>query len=148
MKITFSFFLIFYVFKHGQDARVGTTTGVSASDRAKTVLALSSPSSKPEDFRRPGHVFPLKYRNGGVLRRVGHTEASVDLVMLAGLSPISLLSAILDRENGSIATIASLRNLALEREIPIVSITDLIRLKLIFNSLIESIMIDATDVRD
>nr|TKS07941.1 hypothetical protein D5086_0000105910 [Populus alba] len=61
------------------DAKSGTCTGVSASDRAKIVLALSSPKTKPEDFRRPGHVFPLKYRNGGVLRRAGHTEASVDL---------------------------------------------------------------------
>ncbi|KAJ6994394.1 hypothetical protein NC653_017274 [Populus alba x Populus x berolinensis] len=69
------------------DAKSGTCTGVSASDRAKTVLALSSPETKPEDFRRPGHVFPLKYRNGGVLRRAGHTEAYVDLVMLAGLPP-------------------------------------------------------------
>ncbi|KAK9186080.1 hypothetical protein WN943_026441 [Citrus x changshan-huyou] len=63
------------------DAKFGTTTGVSASDRAKTVLALSSPDSKPENFRRPGHVFPLKYRNGGVLRRASHTEASVDLLV-------------------------------------------------------------------
>ncbi|KAL3582143.1 hypothetical protein D5086_016475 [Populus alba] len=78
------------------DAKSGTCTGVSASDRAKTVLALSSPETKPEDFRRPGHVFPLKYRNGGVLRRAGHTEAYVDLVMLAGLPPVSVLSAIID----------------------------------------------------
>ncbi|KAL2899118.1 Monofunctional riboflavin biosynthesis protein RIBA 3 chloroplastic [Bienertia sinuspersici] len=63
------------------DAKVGTTTGVSASDRAITIATLASPDSKPEDFIRPGHVFPLKYRNGGVLRRAGHTEASVDLVM-------------------------------------------------------------------
>ncbi|XP_073263479.1 monofunctional riboflavin biosynthesis protein RIBA 3, chloroplastic-like [Populus alba] len=83
------------------DAKSGTCTGVSASDRAKTVLALSSPETKPEDFRRPGHVFPLKYRNGGVLRRAGHTEAYVDLVMLAGLPPVSVLSAIIDPD-GSI----------------------------------------------
>ncbi|XP_034929583.1 monofunctional riboflavin biosynthesis protein RIBA 3, chloroplastic [Populus alba] len=85
------------------DAKSGTCTGVSASDRAKTVLALSSPETKPEDFRRPGHVFPLKYRNGGVLRRAGHTEASVDLVMLAGLPPVFVLSAIIDPEDDSIA---------------------------------------------
>ncbi|CAK7331648.1 unnamed protein product [Dovyalis caffra] len=109
------------------DVKSGTSIGVSASDRAKTVLALSSPDSKPEDFRRPGHVFPLKYRNGGVLRRAGHTEASVDLVMLAGLPPISVLSAIIDPEDGSIASLADLRKLALEHNIPIVSITDLIR---------------------
>lgn len=109
------------------DAKVGTSTGVSASDRAKTVLALSSPQSRPGDLRRPGHVFPLKYRNGGVLRRVGHTEASVDLVTLAGLQPVSTLSALVDAEDGSMASLASLKKLALDYSIPIVSITDLIR---------------------
>ncbi|XP_052187619.1 monofunctional riboflavin biosynthesis protein RIBA 3, chloroplastic isoform X1 [Diospyros lotus] len=109
------------------DAKAGTSTGVSASDRAKTVRALSSPDSKPEDFRRPGHVFPLKYRNGGVLRRAGHTEASVDLVMLAGLLPVSVLSAVIDADNGSMSSLPNLRKLALEHSIPIVSITDLIR---------------------
>ncbi|KAM7496595.1 hypothetical protein LguiA_021009 [Lonicera macranthoides] len=109
------------------DAKAGTSTGVSALDRAKTILALSSPNSRPEDFRRPGHVFPLKYRNGGVLRRAGHTEASVDLVMLAGLQPISVLSAIVDPDDGSMASLPNLRKLALEHNIPFVSITDLIR---------------------
>jgi 3,4-dihydroxy 2-butanone 4-phosphate synthase/GTP cyclohydrolase II len=112
---------------HVQDAKTGTSAGVSASDRAKTVLGLSSPQSKPEDFRRPGHVFPLKYRNGGVLRRAGHTEASVDLVSLAGLRPVSVLSVIVDADDGSIASLPSLRKLALDHSIPIVSITDLIR---------------------
>lgn len=91
------------------------------------MLALSSPDSKPEDFRRPGHVFPLKYRNGGVLRRAGHTEASVDLVVLAGLRPMSVLSAIVDADDGSMSSLADLRKLALEYSIPMVSITDLIR---------------------
>ncbi|EXC35068.1 Riboflavin biosynthesis protein ribBA [Morus notabilis] len=109
------------------DAKSGTSTGVSASDRAKTVLALSSPDSRPGDFRRPGHVFPLKYRNGGVLRRAGHTEASIDLVVLAGLRPMSVLSVILDADDGSMSSLADLRKLALEYIIPIVSITDLIR---------------------
>ncbi|KAM1148891.1 hypothetical protein ACFX2B_029248 [Malus domestica] len=109
------------------DAKVGTSTGVSAADRAKTVAALSSNESKPEDFRRPGHVFPLKYRNGGVLRRAGHTEASVDLVVLAGLRPVSVLSAVVDADDGSMASLSNLRTLSLEHSIPIVSITDLIR---------------------
>lgn len=109
------------------DAKSGSSTGVSAFDRARTVLALSSPESKPEDFRRPGHVFPLKYRNGGVLRRAGHTEASVDLVMLAGLRPVSLLTAVMDAEDGSMASLPSLRKLALQYSLPVVSITDLIR---------------------
>ncbi|KAF7805505.1 monofunctional riboflavin biosynthesis protein RIBA 3, chloroplastic [Senna tora] len=109
------------------DAKFGTSTGVSAADRAKTVVALSCVDSKPEDFRRPGHVFPLKYRNGGVLRRAGHTEASVDLVALAGLRPVSVLSTLVDQNDGSMASLPTLRNLALEHNIPIVSITDLIR---------------------
>ncbi|KAK9123549.1 hypothetical protein Sjap_013151 [Stephania japonica] len=109
------------------DAKVGVSTGVSAADRAKTVLALSSPNSEPEDFRRPGHVFPLKYRNGGVLRRAGHTEASVDLVSLAGLLSVSVLSTIVDDGDGSIARLPYLRKLALEHSLPIVSITDIIR---------------------
>lgn len=109
------------------DAKSGSSTGVSAFDRASTVLALSSPESKPEDFRKPGHVFPLKYRNGGVLRRAGHTEASVDLVMLTGLRPVSLLTAVMDAEDGSMASLPSLRKLALQYSLPVVSITDLIR---------------------
>ncbi|KAK9101249.1 hypothetical protein Scep_024679 [Stephania cephalantha] len=109
------------------DAKVGVSTGVSAADRAKTVLALSSPNSEPEDFRRPGHVFPLKYRNGGVLRRAGHTEASVDLASLAGLPSVSVLSTIVDAGDGSIARLPYLRKLALEYSLPIVSITDIIR---------------------
>ncbi|KAM6577911.1 hypothetical protein CsatB_029748 [Cannabis sativa] len=119
------------------DAKAGTSTGVSASDRAKTVLTLSSPDSKPEDFRRPGHVFPLKYRNGGVLRRAGHTEASVDLVALAGLRPMSVLSSLVDSEHGSMASLADLRKLALEYSIPMVSITDLIRYKRKRENLVE-----------
>lgn len=72
-------------------------------------------------------MFPLKYRNGGVLRRAGHTEASVDLTMLAGLPPISVLSSVVDAEDGSLASMSSLRKLAPDHSIPIVSITDLIR---------------------
>lgn len=96
-------------------------------DRAKTILALASSGSRPESFRRPGHVFPLKYRNGGVLRRAGHTEASVDLVKLAGLDPCSVLSTIVNPEDGSIAPLSLLRKLALDHDIPLVLITDLIR---------------------
>ncbi|GKV07236.1 hypothetical protein SLEP1_g19035 [Rubroshorea leprosula] len=109
------------------DAKIDTTTGVSASDRARTVLALSSTRSKPGNFRRPGHVFPLKYGNGGVLRKAGHTEASVDLMLQAGLRPVSVLSVIVDPKDGSITSLAILRKLALEDSLPVVSITDLIR---------------------
>lgn len=83
--------------------------------------------SKSEDFRKPGHVFPLKYRNGGVLRRAGHTEASVDLVALAGLPSFSVLTTLVDVEDGNITSLPNLKSLALEYNLPIVSITDLIR---------------------
>ncbi|KAL3729903.1 hypothetical protein ACJRO7_026972 [Eucalyptus globulus] len=84
------------------DAKHGTTTCVSARDSATTVLALASRDSKPEDFNRPGHIFPLKYRKGGVLKRAGHPEASVDLAMLAGTEPVAVLCEVVD-DDGSIA---------------------------------------------
>ncbi|XP_020252579.1 probable monofunctional riboflavin biosynthesis protein RIBA 3, chloroplastic isoform X2 [Asparagus officinalis] len=123
------------------DARVGTSTGVSAADRAKTILALSSPDSKPGDFRRPGHVFPLKYRNGGVLERAGHTEASVDLVALAGLWPIAVLSTVVDTEDGSMASLSILKKMAEDYDLPIVSITDLIRYRRKREKLVEKIAV-------
>lgn len=109
------------------DAKEGTTTGVSAKDRAKTVLALASPSSKPEDFNRPGHIFPLKYREGGVLKRAGHTEASVDLAMLAGLPPVAVLCEVVDDDDGSMARLPKLREFAKKEGLKIISIADLIR---------------------
>ncbi|KAL5753379.1 hypothetical protein ACOSP7_023558 [Xanthoceras sorbifolium] len=108
------------------DAKHGTTTGVSARDRAKTVLALANRDSKPEDFNRPGHIFPLKYREGGVLKRAGHTEASVDLAMLAGLEPVAVLCEIVD-DDGSMARLPKLRQFALAENLKIISISDLIR---------------------
>lgn len=120
------------------DVKAGTSVGISAADRAKTVRALSSPTTRPEDFVRPGHVFPLKYRNGGVLRRAGHTEASVDLVILAGFNPsVSLISAIVDPEDASIASMSCLRKLSLDHNIPIISIADLIRYRRKRESLVE-----------
>ncbi|OIW03956.1 hypothetical protein TanjilG_30232 [Lupinus angustifolius] len=123
------------------DAKFGTSTGVSAADRAKTVVALASPESKSEDFRKPGHVFPLKYKNGGVLRRSGHTEASVDLVALAGLPPFSVLSALVDENDGSMASLPNLRKFTLNYNIPIVSITDLIRYRRKREKLVERICV-------
>lgn len=123
------------------DARVGTSTGVSAADRAKTILALSSPDSKPGDFRRPGHVFPLKYRNGGVLKRAGHTEASVDLITLAGLQSASVLSTIVDPEDGSMAGLPALKKMADEYSLPIISIADLIRYRRKREKLVERIAV-------
>ncbi|CAL2277813.1 unnamed protein product [Prunus armeniaca] len=108
------------------DAKNGTTTGVSASDRATTVLALASRDSKPDDFNRPGHIFPLKYREGGVLKRAGHTEASVDLTVLAGLDPVAVLCEVVD-DDGSMARLPKLRQFAQRENLKIVSIADLIR---------------------
>ncbi|XP_044978316.1 probable monofunctional riboflavin biosynthesis protein RIBA 3, chloroplastic isoform X1 [Hordeum vulgare subsp. vulgare] len=123
------------------DARVGISTGVSAADRAKTILALASPDSKPSDLRRPGHIFPLKYRDGGVLKRAGHTEASVDLVALAGLRHVSVLSSIIDPKDGSMASTPALKQMALEHDIPIVSIADLIRYRRKREKLVELIAV-------
>ncbi|KAH0908918.1 hypothetical protein HID58_032239 [Brassica napus] len=97
------------------DAKHGTTTGVSARDRATTILSLASRDSKPEDFIRPGHIFPLKYREGGVLRRAGHTEASLDLTVLAGLEPVGVLCEIVD-DDGSMARLPKLREYRRKRD--------------------------------
>ncbi|KAJ7543858.1 hypothetical protein O6H91_09G056100 [Diphasiastrum complanatum] len=109
------------------DAKVGTTTGVSARDRAKTILALSSSDSKPEHFRRPGHIFPLRYKEGGVLKRAGHTEASVDLAVLAGLPPVGVLCELVNDEDGSMSRLPILRDFAKQHGLPIISIADLVR---------------------
>ncbi|KAL1534356.1 Bifunctional riboflavin biosynthesis protein RIBA 1, chloroplastic [Salvia divinorum] len=108
------------------DAKHGTTTGVSARDRATTILALASKDSKPEDFNRPGHIFPLMYREGGVLKRAGHTEAAVDLAVLAGSDPAGVLCEIVD-DDGSMARLPRLRQFAQQENLKIVSIADLIR---------------------
>ncbi|KAG6409134.1 hypothetical protein SASPL_132167 [Salvia splendens] len=108
------------------DAKHGTTTGVSARDRATTILALASKDSKPKDFNRPGHIFPLKYREGGVLKRAGHTEAAVDLAVLAGSDPAGVLCEIVD-DDGSMARLPRLRQFAQQENLKIVSIADLIR---------------------
>ncbi|KAG8368634.1 hypothetical protein BUALT_Bualt15G0066000 [Buddleja alternifolia] len=108
------------------DAKHGTSTGVSARDRATTILALASEDSKPEDFNRPGHIFPLKYRDGGVLKRAGHTEAAVDLAMLAGLEPAGVLCEIVD-DDGSMARLPKLRQFVQQENLKVISIADLIR---------------------
>ncbi|KAJ4747447.1 Riboflavin biosynthesis protein RibBA [Rhynchospora pubera] len=115
----------------------GTTTGVSAIDRAKTILALSFPDSRPEDFNRPGHIFPLKYREGGVLKRAGHTEASVDLAMLAELPPVAVLCEIVNNDDGSMACLPMLREFAEQQNLKIISIADLIRYRRKRDKLVE-----------
>ncbi|EYU39123.1 hypothetical protein MIMGU_mgv1a005556mg [Erythranthe guttata] len=108
------------------DAKHGTSTGVSARDRATTIKALASKDSNPEDFNRPGHIFPLKYREGGVLKRAGHTEAAVDLAILAGLEPSGVLCEIVD-DDGSMARLPRLRQFVKQENLKIISIADLIR---------------------
>ncbi|KAJ7551713.1 hypothetical protein O6H91_06G025600 [Diphasiastrum complanatum] len=119
------------------DAKVGTTTGVSARDRAKTILALSSLDSKPEHFRRPGHIFPLRYKEGGVLKRAGHTEASLDLTVLAGLPPVGVLCELVNDEDGSMSRLPTLRDFAKKHGLPIISIADLVRYRRKRETLVE-----------
>jgi 3,4-dihydroxy 2-butanone 4-phosphate synthase / GTP cyclohydrolase II len=107
------------------DARVGTTTGVSASDRARTIAALVDPQTRPDGLRRPGHVFPLRSKPGGVLERAGHTEASLDLARLAGLYPAGVICEIV-AEDGSMAHGAELVRFAETHGLPVLSIAELI----------------------
>ena len=114
----------------------GCTTGISASDRAKTIQALVNPDTKPEDFGRPGHIFPLKGVEGGVIRRSGHTEAAIDLAMLAGLNPIGVLIEILN-EDGTMARLPQLHEIAAKFNLKLISIKDLIEYRLQKESLIK-----------
>lgn len=107
------------------DARERTTTGISAADRARTITTLIDPRSRPEDLARPGHIFPLRYTPGGVLRRAGHTEASVDLARLAGLAPAGVVCEVVN-EDGTMARLEDLERFAAEHGLLIVSIADLI----------------------
>lgn len=107
------------------DAKEGTTTGISAYDRAKTIKTVLDPSTKPDDLARPGHVFPLRAQEGGVLTRAGHTEASVDLASLAGLYPAGVICEIL-HEDGSMARLTELLPVAQRHNLKIITIADLI----------------------
>jgi len=118
------------------DKLEGCTTGVSAPDRAATFLALTDPTSKPETFGRPGHIFPLRARSKGVLRRSGHTEAGVDLARLAGLYPAAALIEIMN-EDGSMARLPQLIEIAQKFDMKLVSIKDLIAYRLKSESLVE-----------
>jgi 3,4-dihydroxy 2-butanone 4-phosphate synthase/GTP cyclohydrolase II len=107
----------------------GCTTGISASDRAKTVRALVDPESRAADFGRPGHIFPLRAKKGGVIRRSGHTEATVDLARLSGFQPAGVLVEIMS-EDGSMARMPALKELAQKFDLKIISIQDLIAYRL------------------
>jgi len=114
----------------------GVTTGISASDRAKTVLALTKKETKPHDLARPGHIFPLVAKEGGVLRRTGHTEAAIDFARLAGLKPAGIIVEIMN-EDGSMARLPELLGVAQKHNLKIVSIEDLIAYRMEHDSLIE-----------
>ena len=114
----------------------GCTTGISAYDRAQTILALTRKETAPEDFGRPGHIFPLKAQSKGVLRRAGHTEATIDFARLAGLYPAGALAEI-KNEDGSMARLPELLEMAKKFDLKIVSVADLIKYRLRTESLIE-----------
>ncbi len=114
----------------------GVTTGISAADRAKTVYALTDPETKPHDLARPGHIFPLVAKEGGVLRRTGHTEAAIDFARLAGLKPAGIIVEIMN-EDGSMARLPQLFNVAKKFNLKIVSIEALVAYRMEHDSLIE-----------
>jgi 3,4-dihydroxy 2-butanone 4-phosphate synthase/GTP cyclohydrolase II len=121
------------------DAREGTTTGISAYDRAHTIQTMVKPGANSASLVKPGHIFPLRYREGGVLRRAGHTEASVDLARLAGLKPAGVICEIL-REDGTMARLPDLKAFGLKHGLLIVSVADLIRYRRQNEKLVQRIL--------
>lgn len=111
------------------EARVGVTTGISAADRAKTILTAVDPNSKASDLARPGHVFPLRAKNGGVLVRVGQTEASVDIARIAGLQPAAVICEIMN-DDGTMARMPELETFAAKHDLKIISVADLVRYRI------------------
>ncbi len=111
------------------DKRFGVGTGISAKDRATTIHVAMNPDTRPEDLRRPGHIFPLRARNGGVLQRVGHTEAAVDLARLAGLAPAGVICEILS-EDGTMARRDELATFAQKHGLTFVTVADLVAYRL------------------
>ncbi|MBK9241008.1 MAG: bifunctional 3,4-dihydroxy-2-butanone-4-phosphate synthase/GTP cyclohydrolase II [Acidobacteria bacterium] len=118
------------------DARAGTSTGVSAADRAHTVKVAIDPNTKPKDLARPGHVFPLRGRPGGVLVRAGHTEAAVDLARMAGMEPAGVICEILN-EDGTMARVPELTKFARKHKLLMITIADLIRYRMRTESLVK-----------
>jgi 3,4-dihydroxy 2-butanone 4-phosphate synthase/GTP cyclohydrolase II len=120
------------------DAKAGVTTGISAHDRAKTILAAINLKTKPSDLARPGHVFPLQAKKGGVLARAGQTEAAIDLARMAGLNPSGVICEIMD-EDGGMARMPQLKKFSRDHEIPIVTIADLIQYRMKHECLVKKI---------
>ena len=121
------------------DYKLGTTTGISAADRAKTIRALADPLARPADFARPGHVFPLRAQQGGVLRRTGHTEATVDLARLAGLTPVGVLVEIMN-DDGTMARVPDLMHIARRFDVRIVTIKDLVAYRMRTERLVQRVI--------
>lgn len=111
------------------DARRGITTGISAADRATTILAAVDPQTRPQDLARPGHIFPLRARNGGVLVRPGQTEASVDIARIAGLYPAGVICEIMN-EDGTMARLPELNQFAAEHRLKMITVADLVRYRI------------------
>src|SRR6202165_3476324 len=116
-------------FTEAVDARLGVTTGISASDRAITILTAIDPKTRPQDLARPGHVFPLRARNGGVLVRAGQTEASVDLARIAGMSAAGVICEIMN-EDGTMARVPQLIEFCKEHNLKMLTVADLIRYRM------------------
>ncbi|MEX1094296.1 MAG: bifunctional 3,4-dihydroxy-2-butanone-4-phosphate synthase/GTP cyclohydrolase II [Acidimicrobiia bacterium] len=121
------------------DAAEGTTTGISAADRTRTVLAMLDPETRPEDLARPGHMYPLRYEPGGVLKRAGHTEAGVDLARLAGMYPAAVLAEVMN-DDGTVAMLPELQKFADEHGLLIGTIADLIAYRRQQEKLVERIV--------
>lgn len=117
----------------------GCTSGISAHDRAKTIKALIDPDTRPDELGKPGHIFPLRAKRGGVLRRAGHTEAAIDLSRLAGLEPAGVLVEIMN-DDGTMARLPELKEIAKKFDFKLISIKDLIEYRLKIDSLIEEIV--------
>ncbi len=120
------------------DAKAGTSTGVSAADRASTIRAVVADETRPADLARPGHVFPLRARTGGVLVRAGHTEAAVDLARIAGLAPAGVICEIMN-EDGTMARVPELRRFARKHKLLVITIEDLIRHRMRTESLVRRV---------
>ncbi len=121
------------------EARTGVTTGISAADRAKTILTAVDPKTKPADLARPGHIFPLRAKRGGVLVRVGQTEASVDIARIAGLSPAAAICEIMN-EDGTMARLPQLEVFAGKHDLKIISVADLVRYRIQKETLVRRVV--------
>ena len=121
------------------EARTGVTTGISAADRAKTILTAVDPNSKPSDLARPGHIFPLRAKKGGVLVRVGQTEASVDIARIAGCYPAGVICEIMN-EDGTMSRLPQLEKFAAKHDLKIISVADLVRYRIQKETLVRRVV--------